>query len=251
MPMQLDEPQYSVVRRDGVCLLEALMNAGTGQMRPILQTTSSHRHDHLAHGRAATGAASKVPRRRHLRTPRLRRAFISGCILATTVAVGTARGGTYDYAGKDSTTGQRNNSWNAASSWTNGPGAFPNAAGDVARAPCDINGEVALFLNQDITIGTLNWSGSVLEIRAGQPAGKLILNNAGTPATWRMGVRSWLWMDMDLVLKDNLTLTLFELNGLWHAHQRPGAARRHHKRAGATGPGQSGSGLEHLCDRHK
>ncbi len=124
-----------------------------------------------------------------------------------------AAGATYDYVGGHLYTGQRSNNWNSALSWANGPAEFPNAPGDIARTTAFISGDVYLYLNQDITIGTLNWSGIVLEVHAGKPLGKLIVDNAGEPSVWQLEVTGWLGLHTDLILSNDLRLIITNYPG--------------------------------------
>ncbi len=138
------------------------------------------------------------------------------CASAVTVLTAhiiPACAGTYDYAGKHLYTGQRSNNWNSAASWTNGPAAFPNAPGDIARTVSFVNGDVDLYLNQDITVGTFNWRGLVLCVYGGTPAGKLIVDNAGQPSSWQMEITGWLRWYTDLVLSNELTLIITNSTG--------------------------------------
>jgi hypothetical protein len=123
------------------------------------------------------------------------------------LTAGARAADSYQYVGKNSVTGQQSNNWNTATSWTNGPQPFPNAAGDVARAAVYPDGAVTLYLNQDVTLGTLDWSGSSLQVRAGNPAGKFIVANGGQPAVWPLTTAFWSWLDTDLVLQDSLTVS--------------------------------------------
>lgn len=142
---------------------------------------------------------------------KMRRVKLSS-LVAVVLMVGTtasdAQSAVYDYAGGTHLTGQKSNNWNYAASWTNGPGAFPNAPGDCARTASFVNGSVDLYLNEDITLGTLTWSGLVLCIYGGTPGGKLIVDNAGRPSVWRLWLTDWLWLDADIVLSNELRLVV-------------------------------------------
>jgi hypothetical protein len=123
-------------------------------------------------------------------------------------ASNTARGETYNYIG----TGTSNN-WTAASTWTNGSRAFPNAAGDIVRPRSHTTADVNLYLNTNITIGTLEWSGSAVYLYPGVPAGKLTNDHLGAPSTWRIVASNQFQLNPDLILKDSLTLSILNATG--------------------------------------
>jgi hypothetical protein len=122
---------------------------------------------------------------------------------------GGARAGTYDYVGKNTTS----NNWTVASSWTNGSDVFPNAPGDIVRPLSHTTARVNLYLNTNITIGGLEWSGSEVLLLPGIPAGKLTNDNLGTPSVWRIAVSNRFYLDPDLILKDDLTLSISNNKG--------------------------------------
>ena len=147
---------------------------------------------------------------------RLTSNFLLPCVVALVVTAfqTTCTGaGTYDYAGKHLYSGQRSNNWNSAVSWTNGPAEFPNAPGDVARTASFINGDVDLYLNQDITIGTFDWRGTVLCVYGGTPQGRFIVDNFGQPSVWQMEITGWFRWYCDVVLSNELRLIVTNSTG--------------------------------------
>ncbi|MGN6644251.1 MAG: hypothetical protein ACTHKU_14770, partial [Verrucomicrobiota bacterium] len=137
-------------------------------------------------------------------------AFTSlGVFICVLVALDSVAG-TYTYAGKthaSTVNPSKSNAWNSVVSWTGGPAAFPNAVGDVAVTPGNVGGDVALYLNQDITIGNFSWIGNVLELYPGAPAGKFIVDNNGAASQWSFYTPYWCWLDVDMVLNNNLTIS--------------------------------------------
>lgn len=114
----------------------------------------------------------------------------------------------YQYVGGTSYTGQRSNNWNSPVTWTNGPGEFPNGPGDIAETAGFVRGDVDLYLNQDITLGTFNWAGTGLGVYGGTPKGGFIVANNGTPSTWKLELTGWVWFDAGLTLSNDLRLVI-------------------------------------------
>lgn len=131
--------------------------------------------------------------------------MVIACILLNLVAGRIGVAATFQYAGISSAA---SNAWNVAETWAGAEGGYPNGVGHIAETASYISPSVYLYLNEDITLGTLNWSGSFFEIRAGVPKGKFIVDNGGTPATWRIHTRIFFWLNPDLLLKDDLRLSI-------------------------------------------
>ncbi len=130
--------------------------------------------------------------------------FCMTAIILFNVPLGCAAGvaaGTYDYAGTHHNSGAKENDWNTAASWANGPGDFPDATGDTARTAANVAGDVWLYLNEDITVGTFRWQGNQVYLYPGSPEGTLTVATGGSPAFWPVSTtyRFKIYADMNLV----------------------------------------------------
>ncbi len=145
------------------------------------------------------------------------RSVIIMCLAA--ICAAGIEAGTYDYAGTHHNSGARENDWNSAASWANGPGAYPDATGDTARTVANVAGDVWLYLNEDITVGTLSWQGNQLFLYPGSPEGALTVATGGGPAFWAISTpyRFKIYADMmlavDLVISNTNTREA-ELDGI-------------------------------------
>ncbi|MCS7337357.1 MAG: hypothetical protein NZ739_03855, partial [Verrucomicrobiae bacterium] len=76
-----------------------------------------------------------------------------------------------------------------------------------------IPGDVDLYLYHDVTIGTFNWSGTVLAVYPTAPQVKFRVDNLGQPSIWRLELTGWLWLDTELALSNDLHLVITNSTG--------------------------------------
>ncbi|MEI7900932.1 MAG: hypothetical protein WCK89_11815, partial [bacterium] len=132
-----------------------------------------------------------------MRLPR----FASVAVAAMLFMAGQVLGSTYTFqrgSGVD-------NDWNSAANWTGGSSSFPDAAGDVAYSWAN-NPDTHIALNQDITVGNVSWYGYQLFIEPGSPAGKLIVNDGGTPTVWTNTLHYGFQVNCNMQLDSDLTI---------------------------------------------
>jgi hypothetical protein len=126
--------------------------------------------------------------------------------------------GTYDYGGTHHNSGGRDNDWNSAASWAGGPADYPDATGDTARSAAHIPGDVWLYLNEDITVGTISWQGNQLYLYPGTPEGTLTVATGGGAAFWPISTTYRFKIYTDMILGSDLVISNWnsreaELNG--------------------------------------
>lgn len=144
-------------------------------------------------------------------------AACSACLVLCSSAMPT--GGTYDYAGTHHNSGDKENDWNSAASWANGPADYPDATGDTARTTAHVPGDVWLYLNEDITVGTISWQGNQLYLYPGTPEGTLTVATEGGPAFWPVSTTYRFKVYTDMILGSDLVISNSnsreaELNGI-------------------------------------